>query len=119
MKNLTLSIKEVYFRQILYGEKKSEYREIRPNNVARYCQLDQEGIVIDIDGVIQTVKYDTITFYTGAYKGKRPKMVIKVLDSEAYLIEDENGELITYEVDGIEYYVAEIEYHLGEIIERP
>jgi len=119
MKNLTLSIKEIYFKQILSGEKKSEFREIRHNNVGRYCQLDKEGYVIDIDGVIQPIMYDTITFYTGAYVGKRPKMIIKVEKAEAYVLEDENGELITYEVDGEEYFAAEIEYHLGEIIESP
>jgi hypothetical protein len=119
MKNLTLSIKQIYFDQILSGEKNSEYRVIRPNNVGRYCQLDSNGDVIDIDGAIQPVKYDTITFYTGAYSGKRPKMVVAVKDAEVYLIEDENGELVKFEENGLEYYAAEIEYHLGEILEKP
>ena len=119
MKNLNLSIKEIYFNQILSGEKKSEFREIRHNNVSRYCQVDQNGEVIVVDGEIQTVAYDTITFYTGAYVGKRPKMVVQVEKAEAYVLEDEKGELITYEVDGVEYYAAEIEYHLGAIVEQP
>jgi hypothetical protein len=66
MKSLTLSIKEIYFKQILLGEKKTETRDIWPNNVKRYLQVDKEGNVIEIDGIIQPVKYDTITFYTGA-----------------------------------------------------
>jgi hypothetical protein len=43
MKNLTLSIKQIYFDQILSGEKKIETRDIRPNNVHKYCQLDKDG----------------------------------------------------------------------------
>lgn len=119
MRNLTLSIKQVYFDQILSGEKKSEFRDIWPNNATRYCQIDPEGYLVDIDGVIQPVKYDTITFYTGAYKGKRPKMVVEVRDAEVYLLEDENGELITYDDNGEEFYAIQIEYHLGKILEKP
>ncbi len=119
MKNLTLSIKQEFFDKILSGEKKSEFRAIRPNNLDRYCLLDKDGEVIDIDGEIQPVKYDTITFYTGSYRGKRPKMVVRVEKAEVYLIEDEKGELITFEFEGEEYVAAEIEYHLGEILEKP
>ncbi len=119
MKNLTLSIKQVFFDQILSGEKKSEFRDIWPNNIKRYCQFDSNGNIINDDGTIHPVKYDTITFYTGAYRGKRPKMVVKVKDANVFLFEDEKGELITYEFEGVEYFVAQIEYHLGEILERP
>lgn len=119
MKNLTLSIKQEFFDKILSGEKKSEFRAIRPNNINRYCLLDKDGEVIDIDGEIQPVKYDTITFYTGSYRGKRRKMVVRVKKAEVYLIEDEKGELVTFEFEGEEYVAAEIEYHLGEILEKP
>lgn len=47
------------------------------------------------------------------------KMIVKVAKAEAYVLEDKKGHLITYEVDGFEYYAAEIEYHLGEILEKP
>lgn len=119
MKNLTLSIKQIYFDQILSGEKKIESRDIRPNNVHKYCQLDKDGYVVEIEGIIQPIKYDTITLYTGAYSGKRPKLVVEVDDAEIFLLEDENGELIILEEHGEEYYPAIIEYHLGKILERP
>jgi hypothetical protein len=119
MKNLTLSIKEIYFKQILNGEKNTETRDVWPNNVKRYFQHDKEGNVIIADGIIQTVKYDTITFYTGAYVGKRPKMVVRVEKAEAFLLEDDDGEFIIYELDDQEYNAAQIDYTIGEIIEEP
>jgi hypothetical protein len=75
--------------------------------------------VVEIDGAIQPIKYDTITLYTGAYIGKRPKLVVKVENAEIFLLEDEKGEIIVLEENGKEYYPGIIEYHLGRILERP
>jgi hypothetical protein len=119
MKNLTLSIKQIFFDKILSGEKKTETRDIRPSNIHRYCQMDDDGYLLDADGYIQPIKYDTITLYTGSYRGKRPKLVVEVVDAEVFLLEDENGELYILEEDGIEYNPAIIEYNLGRILERP
>ena len=70
---------------------------------------------------IVPVKYDTITFLTGAYKGKRPKMVVKVKSAKIDLLTDEEtGEFITLnDENGQEYFAAVIEYQLGEIITKP
>lgn len=119
MKTLTLSIKQKYFNEILAGTKKIETREIRPNNQTRYCQIDEEGYVFEDENGIVPKEYDTLTLLTGAYKGTRPKMVVKIEKAEIYLIEDDKGNLVTYEHQGEEYTMAQIDYHLGEIIEKP
>lgn len=43
MKVLSLSIKENYFDDIVAGIKKDEFREIRPNNAARYVYYKADG----------------------------------------------------------------------------
>jgi len=120
-KNLTLSIKQQYFDEILSGAKKNEVREIRPKNVAKYCKVDKEGFVVENDNGIVPVVYDTITLLTGAYKGTRPKMVVKVEGAKIDLLTDEEtGEFITLnDEDGQEYFAAVIEYQLGEILTQP
>jgi hypothetical protein len=118
MRNLTLSIKQKYFDQIKSGEKTFEEREIRPNNVERYCLVDEEGFVLeDEKGEPLTRPYDTITFLTGAYSGTRPKMVVEVKESYVVILYDEDsGKVITYEHNGEEYAASIIHYELGKMI---
>lgn len=126
MKTLTLSIKKKYFDEILAGTKTHEYREIRPTNAKRYityvcggkeypadAELPEEG---DID--LKPIRYDAIKFLTGEYKGKRPYIIVEVRDAEVSIFTDENGEDITYEYNGEEYAAAQIDYSLGDVIEK-
>ncbi len=117
-KNLTLSIKQQYFDQIKTGEKTHEDREIRPNNVSKYCEVDGEGFVVENEkGEPVTKHYDTITLLTGAYKGIRPKMVVEVKSSHVIILTDEEGNDIVYEHEGDEYIASIIRYELGRILE--
>lgn len=118
MSNLTLSIKQTYFDQIKAGEKKFEEREIRPNNISKYCEVDDEGFVLeDEKNEPITRKYNTITFLTGAYKGTREKMIVEVKESYTVILFDEaTGDEITYEHDGETYTAAIIRYELGKVI---
>lgn len=120
-RNLTLSIKQKYFDLIASGRKTIETREVRPNNMAKYCQVDEEGYAIENDTGILPIKYDTITFLTGSYKGVRPKMIVSVKSAKVDLLEDdETKELIILQDDtGEDYFAAVIEYKLGDIIELP
>jgi hypothetical protein len=128
MNVLTLSIKQKYFDEIVAGTKKKEYREIRPKNFSRYCRyvLDGKEYAQDSDlpegrdwDNFVPVKYDAIKFLTGEYKGKRPYAVVEVKGAEAYILTDENDEPIEYEgSDGKVYVMAEIEYELGNVLER-
>lgn len=118
MEILTLSIKQKFFNEILAGEKKKEYREIRPNSQAKYCDLDEEGFCKEIDGVLQARKYDAIKFLTGEYKGKRPYAIVEVEKAEIELLENEKGEIIEYEHEGELFMAAQVVYSLGKVIEK-
>ena len=66
MRNLTLNVKKKWFDMILSGEKKEEYREIKPlyqNKFGYFCIINN---------------YDTVTFLNGMKK-ETPKIVIECL----------------------------------------
>lgn len=127
MKVLTLSIKQQYFDEILTGTKTHEYREIRPNNAKRYFGYQHNGKLYDnADDVpeddmsvdLVPVHYDAIKLLTGAYNGKRPYIIVEVKNAEVVILTDENGDDITYEYKGEEYLAAQMDYTLGNIIEK-
>lgn len=112
---LTLIVKQKFFDEIIKGVKKQEFREIRPNSQAKYCELDEEGYVKDVDGVLQPRKYDAIRFYVG-YNKDRDSALVKVEGANIELFEDESGNLIEYEDKGEKYYAAQVAYDLGNIL---
>jgi hypothetical protein len=126
MNILTLSVKQIYFDEILAGKKTHEYREIRPTNAKKYItylcggkeykvdeELPEEG-----DVELNPIKYDAIKLLTGAYSGKRPYIIIEVKKAEAIILTDDNGEDIIYEYKGEEYLAAQMDYTLGEVLEK-
>lgn len=130
MNILTLSIKQQYFDDILKGLKTHEYREVRPNNARRYFRYEHGGKLytpqVDDDEMpdddqpvtLVPVRYDAIKFLTGAYSGKRPWMTVEVKDAQIYTLSDDDGDDIEYEwEDGKTYLAAQIDYHLGRVIE--
>lgn len=129
MKILTLSIKQANFDEILSGEKTQEFREVTPTMAPKYIYFEnnegkiykKEADVPDNEGefFVKTIKYDAIKFITGERKGKRPFALVEVKDAELQYFEDEEGELITYEADGVEYVAGQMIYDLGRIIEHP
>lgn len=68
--NLTLNVKKKWFDMILSGEKKEEYREIKPlyENKLIYSKIT--------DNLNCYVDYDTVTFLNGM-KRHTPKIVIE------------------------------------------
>lgn len=117
MKILTLIIKQKYFDEIIAGTKRQEFREIRPNSQAKYCELDSEGFCKEIDGVLQPRTYDVIRFYVG-YAKNRASALVEVKDANIELFEDEQGNFIEYEHQGEKYIAAQVVYDLGTIIEK-
>jgi hypothetical protein len=69
MSNLTLNVKKKWFDMILSGEKKEEYREIKPHWY-KLCPL-----------LYPTIKYDTVTFLNGMKK-QTPTIVIECVGIE-------------------------------------
>lgn len=125
MKILTLSIKQKFFDEIISGKKKNEYREVRPSTFDKYLRYIYNGkeyknseLPDDVDVDIQPIKYDAIKFLTGEYKGTRPFITVAVKKAELQILTDDNDEDIIYEENGIEYVAAQMNYTLGEIIDK-
>ena len=91
MKVLTLNIKKEYFDEIMNGEKKIEYRELKQTTLNKYTYLDES------DGKRYLRRYDALRLFVGYHKD-RESALVQVTDT-------------TYN-DGI------VEYHLGLILER-
>lgn len=117
MKILTLIIKQVHFDAILSGEKKQEFREIRPTTMNKYCQVDNEGFVVEKDGIVQTIKYDAIRFYVG-YNKDRATALVAVKNANVEVFIDENDEIITFDHEGETFTAAQIVYDLGKVLEK-
>jgi len=131
MNVLTLSIKQKYFDEILSGTKTKEYREVRPNNFAKYGRIiipypggieykswdDVPDEQWDNEWSMKPVQYDALKLLTGAYKDKRPYIIVEVKSADIYILTDEDGNDILIEDNKGDYYAIQICYYLGEIIE--
>ena len=91
LKVLTLNIKKVYFDEIIKGEKKIEYRELKQTTLNKYTYLDES------DGRRYLRRYDALRLFVG-YNKDRESALVQVKD-------------ITYN-EGV------VEYHLGMILEH-
>ena len=111
MEILNLIIKQVYFDQIIAGTKKIETREVRPTTQAKYVTLNSD------DEVTGTIKYDAIRFFVG-YGKNRNSALVECKGSELIVITDENDNPIMYDYKGQENMMINIEYKLGNIIEK-
>lgn len=93
LKVLTLSIKKVYFDEILVGTKKTEYRQLKQTQLGKLTWVSNE------DGKRYITKYDLIRFCVGHNKDSQTALV-EIIDT-------------TYDGDN-----KIVEYHLGEILEK-
>jgi len=66
-KILTLNIKEIYFKEIIAGTKKEEYRLLKPTTINKYTYLDE--------GKRWLKKYDAIRFFVGYHKDRESALV--------------------------------------------
>ena len=108
---IKLTTKPDTFADLKAGLIRDYAREIRPNTQAKYCDLDEDGYVKDIDGVLQPRHYDVVTFLCG-----HDSVSFKIENAQIELFEDEHQNLITYTENGEEYIAAQIVYFLGEKI---
>ena len=91
LKVLTLNIKKVFFDEIMKGEKKIEYRDVKQTTLNKYTYLDES------DGKRYLRRYDALRLFVG-YNKDRESALVQVKD-------------ITYN-EGL------VEYHLGMVLER-
>ena len=91
LKVLTLNIKKALFDDIMKGEKKIVYRELKQTTLNKYTYLDES------DGKRYLRRYDALRLFVGYNK-----------DSESALVQ----------VKDITYNEGVVEYHLGLMLER-
>lgn len=91
LKVLTLNIKDVYFREILSGEKTIEYRELKQTTLNKFTYVDEA------DGKRYLRRYDVIRFNVGYHKDKDSALV---------------------QVRDITFNAGVVEYHLGAVLEH-
>lgn len=114
-KTLHLTLKKKWFDMILSGEKKEEYREIKPYWIKRLIapefawnsltKEDRESHLYACPNGFYN-HFDTITFKNG-YAGNAPEMIIELKSIKIHYGVPDWGASV-----GIEYFVLE----LGDII---
>lgn len=88
---LSLIIKEIYFKEILSGEKTIEYRELKQSKINIYTWIEKET------GIRYLKKYDALRLYVG-YHADRDSALVEVVDttynSKAKLVEYHLGKML-------------------------
>ncbi|MBD5357367.1 MAG: hypothetical protein HDR88_10245 [Bacteroides sp.] len=116
MEQLNLHTNKKHFQALLKGDVLVEKRYVYPNNVKKYVieedKTDENGEEIT---VVTPVHYDTLQFICG-HKKDAPCLIVEVKSSEFVVLTDENGNDMTFEENGTEYYVCQVWYTLGDII---
>lgn len=116
MRTLKLSIKQKYLDAIKDGRKVQEFREVRPNNIEKYLQLDANGFEIEDENAnAMPIVYDAILF-TGKESGDTA--LVEVKGARCEIMVDENRNPIEYEYGGNIWVVERVVYDLGKIIEH-
>ena len=116
MRTLKLSIKQKYLDAIKDGRKVQEFREVRPNNVKKFLQLDENGFELEDENANAIpVEYDAILF-TSKETGDTALVEVKAARNE--IMVDDKGQPIEYEYGGQIWVVERVVYDLGKIIEH-
>ena len=110
-KVLTLQITRNNFVEIMQGRQKVEHRYIYPSNANKYiAEMEDE------DAEIKPREYDALYLINGR-RQNAPRMLVEVESAEFVICVDENGNDITFEENGIEYYESQAWYHLGAVLD--
>lgn len=89
---LTLNIKQIYFDQILSGDKKAEFRELKQSKLNMYTWLDEA------ENKRYLKRFDALKLYVG-YKRDRASALVEVINTEY----DSDSRMVVY--------------HLGKVLE--
>ncbi len=89
---LTLNIKQIYFDQILSGDKKAEFRELKQSKLNMYTWLDEA------ENKRYLKRFDALKLYVG-YKRDRASALVEVVNTEY----DSDSRMVVY--------------HLGKVLE--
>ena len=111
---LTLQIKRDSFKEILKGRQKTEHRFVYPRNAKQYLVEKENG-----DGTcdVEVVGYDALQLINGRKKDA-PRLLVKVNGIKVIQMDDEKtGEPLTFVDNGDTYYVTQMEYELGDVLQ--
>lgn len=111
---LTLQIKRDSFKEILKGRQKTEHRFVYPRNAKQYLVEKENG-----DGTcdVEVVGYDALQLINGRKKDA-PRLLVKVNGIKVIQMDDEKtGEPLTFVDNGETYYVTQMEYELGDVLQ--
>lgn len=116
LKTLKLQIDRPCFKAILNGEQKVEHRFVYPHNASRYVVqeefTDENGeLVLNVT----PVHYDALYLINGRRKDA-PRLTVEITKAEFVVLTDDDGNDLTFEESGTEYYVCQVWYTLGKII---
>ena len=116
MRTLELSIKQKYLEAIKDGRKVQEFREIRPNNIKKYLQLDADGYEVEDENANAIpIEYDAILFTS---KETGDTALVEVCAARCEIMVDANNQPIEYEYKGEVWVVERVVYDLGKIIDH-
>lgn len=116
MRTLLLSIKQKYLDAIKDGRKVQEFREVRPNNISKYLQLDENGFEVEDENANAVpLPYDNILFTS---KETGDTALVEVQASRCEMMFSDSGKPIEYEYGGQTWVVERMVYDLGRIIEH-
>ena len=115
MKTLMLIIKQKFFDEIISGNKKQEFRELKPTTYKKYVVTNENGEAVEEDGIFKPIDYDSIQFYVG-YNKDRDQALVEVKGAVIEILTDEDGKDIIYEYECVEYLLSQITYDLGKVI---
>lgn len=116
MRTVKLSIKQKYLDAIKDGRKVQEFREVRPNNIKKFLQLDENGFEKEDENANAIpVEYDAIFFKS---KETGDTALVEITGAKCEIMTDENKQPIEYEYNGQIWVVERVVYDLGKIIKH-
>lgn len=116
MRTLKLSIKQKYLDAIKDGRKVQEFREVRPNNIKKFLQLDKDGFEVEDENANAVpIEYDAILFTS---KEKGDTALVEVTGTHSEIMLGENKLPIEYDYGGQIWVVERVVYDLGKILEH-
>ena len=141
---LYLPIKQMYFDEIIEGNKKKEYREVKPTTYKKYLKCDQRGnpfvdtSLIDMDdplcddinvwndGIYPLIPNENYKFLHLAvgYNKERDEALVEIKDVTFEPLLDEEGKIFRFDEENGKAFRCEngklcfwnIVYHLGQIL---
>lgn len=116
MRTLNLLIKQKYLDAIKDGRKVQEFREVRPNNIKKYLQLDEDGFEKEDENAnALPIVYDNILFTS---KETGDTALVEITGSRCEVMLGENKKPIEYDYGGQIWVVERMVYDLGKIIKH-